>query len=162
MNGHHIMILGIGCPLFADQGFGISMIQALRQRYDFPENVSLVDGGLLGVAMTGTIAQADHLIAIDAMGNGGRPGDIYRLQGDRIFERLKGRHHVQHVEFLEALAHCQALEDPPDTVLLGIEPDDTSSVACELTPVLQDKLDDMIGCVLKELDLLAVVYKRKF
>ncbi len=161
MNSDHIMILGIGCTLFADQGFGVSLIQTMRERYDFPENVSLVDGGLLGVAMTGTIARADHLIAIDAIGNGGNPGDIYRLEKQQIFDRLKGKNNVQHVDFLEALAHCQALDDPPETVLLGVEPEDTESVVCELTPALQDKMDVMIQCVLKELDRLAVTYKKK-
>ena len=122
MNIESITILGIGCTLYADQGFGVSVIQALTDRYDFPDNVTLVDGGLVGVGLTGTIGQTDQLIAIDAICNGGTPGDIYRLDQEAILARLSGRHHIQHVEFLEALAHCQALDDPPQTVLLGIEP----------------------------------------
>ena len=161
MNHKQIMILGIGCTLFTDQGFGVSMIQILGQRYEFPRHVRLVDGGLLGVAMTGTIAEADYLIAIDAIRNNGSPGDFYRLEGDQILERLKGKHHVQHVEFLEALAHCQAFDDPPHAILLGIEPDDTKTVACELSPVLQGKTDEMIHRVLAELDRLAVRYAEK-
>ena len=162
MKPDHIMILGIGCTLFSDQGFGISVIEAIRERYEFPENVSLVDGGLLGVAMTGTIAQADHLIAVDAFCNGGRPGDIYRLEQRQIFERLAGKNHVQHVDFLEALAHCQAVDHPPETVMLGIEPEDCETTACQLTPLLQDKIDAMIGSVIEELDRLGVEYQKKF
>lgn len=153
-----IIILGIGCTLYADQGFGVSVTQALKDRYEFPEHVLPVDGGLLGVGLTGTIARADHLIAVDAFCNGGSPGDIYRLEEKQILERLTGKNHVQHVEFLEALAHCQALDSPPQTVLLGIEPGDTKSVVCELTPELKNKIDEMIGCILKELDRLGVTY----
>ena len=161
MNEQSITILGIGCTLYADQGFGVSVIQALKDRYHFPENVTLVDGGLVGVGLTGTIGQADQLIAIDAICNGGTPGDLYRLDQEAILARLTGRHHVQHVEFLEALAHCQALDDPPQTVLLGIEPEDTRSVVCELTPGLQDKMTDMIAMVLEELERLGVEFKEK-
>mgnify|MGYP003564831166 CR=1 FL=1 len=162
MEDKRITVLGIGCTLYADQGFGVGVIQVLKDRYCFPENVNLVDGGLLGVGLTGTIGQADQLIAIDAICNGGNPGDLYRLDQNAILNRLAGKHHVQHVEFLEALAHCQALDDPPQAVLLGIEPEDTRSVVCELTSKLQDKMDDMIAMVLEELDGLSVSYKKKF
>jgi hydrogenase maturation protease len=161
MGNEHITILGIGCTLYADQGFGVSVIEALKMNYDFPDNVDLIDGGLLGVGLTGTIGQSGRLIAIDAINNGGNPGDIYRLEGAQILERLAGKNHVQHVEFLEALAHCQALDHPPHALLLGIEPEDTKSVVCELTPGLQNKMDDMIACVLGELDRLRVGYHKK-
>ena len=161
MKDQRITLLGIGCTLYADQGFGVSVIQVLKDRYCFPENVNLVDGGLLGVGLTGTIGQADQLIAIDAICNGGNPGDLYRLDQDAILDRLAGKHHVQHVEFLEALAHCQALDSPPQTVLLGIEPEDTRSVVCELTPKLQEKMDDMIALVLDELERLGVKYRHR-
>ena len=161
MTSEQITILGIGCTLYADQGFGVSLIEALRKRYDFAGHVSLVDGGLVGVSLTGTIARAAHLIAIDAIKNGGKTGEIYRLAGQKLFERLTGKNHVQHVEFLEALTHCQALDDPPQAILLGIEPRDTKSVVCELTPELNDKMDEMIDCVLKELDRLGASYRKK-
>jgi hydrogenase maturation protease len=161
MDNEQITILGIGCTLYADQGFGVSLIETLKTNYEFAENVDLIDGGLLGVGLTGTIGQADRLIVIDAICNGGTPGDMYRLEGPQILQRLAGKNHVQHVEFLEALAHCQALDRPPRAVLLGIEPEDTKSVVCELTPALQNKMDDMIACVLGELDRLCVNYIRK-
>lgn len=161
MANDNIIILGIGCPLFADQGLGVTVIRALMDRYDFPDRVELVDGGLLGVAMTGTIARAAHLIAVDAFQNGGGAGDIYRLKGQQILQRMSEKNQVQHVEFLEALAHCQALDDPPEAVLLGMEPEDTKSAVCELSPRLRNKMDAMIACVLKELDCLSVGYRKK-
>jgi hydrogenase maturation protease len=161
METNRITILGIGCTLFADQGFGVSVIQALTEGFEFQENVQLVDGGLIGVGLTGTIAQADHLIVIDAISNNGNPGDIYRFEGRQVLERLAGKNHVPQVEFLEALAHCQALANPPQTVLLGIEPGDTQTLTCELTPVLKAKMDAMIVRVLKELDGLGVDYHKK-
>lgn len=160
MAHENILILGIGCTLYADQGFGVSVIQRLQERFRFPDHVHVVDGGLLGIGLTGTIAHADRLIAVDAICNGGAPGDIYRLETDKILERLAGKNHVQHVEFLEALAHCRALDDPPHAVLLGIEPDDTQTVACALSSTLGARVDDMIDCICKELDGLGIVYEK--
>ena len=156
-----ITVLGIGCTLLADQGFGVSVVQALMERFEFQENVQLVDGGLIGVGLTGTIAQAGHLIVVDAIANNGNPGDIYRLEGRQILDRLTRRNHIQQVEFLEALAHCQALDNPPQTVLLGIEPGDSHTLACELTPALEAKMDTMIARVLDELDRLGADYLKK-
>jgi hydrogenase maturation protease len=161
MNSMRIVILVIGCTLLADQGFGVRVVHCLERDYDFPESVQLIDGGLVGVALLGLIANADHLIVIDAICDNGAPGDIYRLEGPGIFERFKARNHVQQVEFLEALAHCQALDTSPRAVLLGIEPQDTERLTCELTPLLEARTGEMMARVVAELDRLNVPYRKK-
>jgi hydrogenase maturation protease len=161
MTTERIVILGIGCMLYADQGFGVHVVQAMAHRYDLPDHVQLVDGGLIGVSLTGLVAGASHLIAVDAIPLNGRPGEIYRLEGRQVLERLAVKNQIQQVEFLEALAHCQALDHPPKVVLLAVEPEDTRTLACELTPVLQQALDSMIARVLSELDRLGVDYHPK-
>jgi hydrogenase maturation protease len=158
---HRTLIWGIGCTLFGDQGFGIHIIHALDDLYDFGEDVELVDGGVVGVGWVGLIAGADDLIVIDAVHNNGRPGDFYRWEGEEIFQRFYGRNHVQQVEFLEALAHCQALDNPPRVVMLGIEPDDTRRLSCELTLCLEAGKQQMIRQVLAELDQLGITYRKK-
>lgn len=160
-NHHHTLIWGIGCTLIGDQGFGIHIIHALDEMYDFGQGVELIDGGVVGVGLVGLIAGADDLVVIDAVRNNGRPGDFYRWQGDAVFQRFRGQNHVQQVEFLEALAHCQTLDHPPRVVLLGIEPDDTRRLSCELTPCLELGKQPMIRRVLAELDHLGITYRKK-
>ncbi len=161
MTEERIVILGIGCTLYADQGFGVHVVQELERRYDLPDHVLVVDGGLVGVGLTGVVAGARHVIAVDAMRSNGRPGDMYRLEGAQILQRLTTKNQIQQVEFLEALAHCQALDRPPEAVLLAAEPEDTRSLAFELTPPLARALDPMIAQVLAELDRLGVHYTSK-
>lgn len=156
MEQDKITVLGIGCTLLADQGFGVHVLQQLQRRYNFPDHVQLVDGGLIGVGLVGILAQSRHVIAIDAVRNGGQPGQLYRLQGRRILERLNRKNHVQQVDFLEALAHCQALDQPPETVLIAIEPQETNQTVCELTPLIQSRIDDVVAQVLDELSGLGV------
>ena len=48
-----IMILGVGNLLFTDEGVGIRVAEALQDRYEFPQNVRVVDGGTLGLNLLG-------------------------------------------------------------------------------------------------------------
>ncbi|MCP4746920.1 MAG: hydrogenase maturation protease [Desulfobacteraceae bacterium] len=156
-----IMVIGIGCPLYCDQGFGVAVVQALQKQYIFPENVQLVDGGLVGIGLTGLIGQSDYIIAVDIITGNGKPGDLYRLEGTGIFQRFKVKNHIQQVEFLEAVAHCRALDDPAHVVLLGIEPNDTKTVTCELSPALQKRQIRVINMVLDEMEKLGVTYQKR-
>lgn len=154
MKAPRIMILGIGCTLYSDEGLGIHVIDRLRREFDFGDDVELVDGGLLGVSLLGYISGPDHLIVIDAIRNGGKAGDLYRLTGPAIARRMQAKNSVHQVDFLEALAHCQALDHVPETVLIGVEPEDIDTLSCQLTDTLKGRVDEIIGMVLKELDRL--------
>ena len=156
-----LMILGIGNTLFADEGFGVRAVENLAARYTFPEQVTLVDGGVLGVNLLGFISQADHLIVIDCIRNHGTPGELYRLSGDQIPERLRAKNSLHQVDFLEALTLCQALDKVPETVIIGIEPADIETLIPELTPVTRAKMDAVIEMALRELDSLAVSYQKR-
>jgi len=161
MKQKHIMILGVGCILFTDEGFGIRVIEKIEELYEFPENVSVVDGGVLGMNLLGVISEADHLIVVDAVRNKGEAGSLYRLEGDAIPDRIRAKNSLHQVDFLEALTMCQALDKVPKTVILGIEPEDIDTLGLELTPTTRSKIDPMIGMVLKELDRLGVGYQKR-
>jgi len=158
-NTEHIMILGIGNILFCDEGTGVRVMEHINYRYEFPDNVSLVDGGVLGLNLLGTIAEADQLIVIDAIRNKGKPGDLYRLDSDAIPERIRAKNSLHQVDFLEALTMCQALEKVPKTVIIGVEPEDIETCTLEMTETIQAKIEEIITMVLNELDRLGVPYQ---
>ena len=151
------MVLGVGNLLFTDEGVGIHVIRKLEERYNFPENVSIQDGGVLGINLLGVISAADYLIVVDAVKNGGKPGDLHRLEGEEIPKRILAKNSLHQVDLLEALTLCQALDKVPETVILGVEPKDIESVGLEPTPLIQEKVDDLLGMVLMELDRLGIV-----
>jgi hydrogenase maturation protease len=161
---HHspeIMILGVGCILYSDEGFGVRVIETIQERYEFPDNVLVVDGGVLGINLLGVISKPNHLIVVDAIRNKGKPGDLYRLEGDAIPARIRAKNSLHQVDFLEALTLCQALDKVPQTVILGIEPEDIETLSTELTPTTQSKVDAIIEKVLGELKRLGGSYRAK-
>ena len=155
-----IMILGVGCTLYSDEGFGVRVIEAIEERYEFPDNVLVVDGGVLGINLLGIISKPNHLIVVDAIRNKGKPGDLYRLAGDAIPDRIRAKNSLHQVDFLEALTLCQALDKVPETVIVGVEPQDIDTMNIELTPTTQARVDAVIDMVLIELDRLGVSYKK--
>ena len=151
-----IMILGIGCTLYSDEGFGVQVVGKMEELYEFSDNVSIIDGGALGINLLGVISKPDHLIVVDAIRNKGMPGDLYRFEGDEIPERIRAKNSLHQVDFLEALTLCQALGKVPQTVIIGVEPQDIETQSLELTPIIQAKIDPVIEMVLAEIDRLGV------
>ena len=157
----HIIILGVGNLLLSDEGFGVHVIKLLEERYAFPQNISVVDGGVLGLNLLGVISEADHLIIIDAVKNGEAPGSIYRIHGTDIPERFRAKNSLHQVDLLETLTFCQFLDQMPETVIIGVEPEDIETLIVELTPTTAEKIEKVIRMILSELDCLGVMVQKR-
>ena len=156
-----IMILGIGNILYSDEGFGVRVVERLQEGYAFPDNVSIIDGGVLGMNLLGILSETDHLIVIDAVRNKSRPGTFIRLEGEEIPARIRAKNSLHQVDFLEALTFCQALEKVPETVILGVEPQDIETLRVELTPLIESTIDPMIEMVLQEIIRQGASYTKR-
>lgn len=158
----HIMILGVGNKLLTDEGFGIHVIEKLMKEYEFSQNVSVMDGGVLGIYLLGFISEADKLIVIDVIRNNGKPGTMYRIENDDIPDRVRAKNSLHQVDFLETMTLCKyGLDKAPESVILGVEPLDIQTYSVELTSPVKDKIDDIIEKVLKEVEILGGTYSKK-
>jgi len=161
MKSKRITVLGVGNILFRDEGVGVRVVEWLHERYDFPENVQLVDGGVLGMGLLGVISETDHLVVVDAIRNQGEPGTLYRLEGDEVPKRLYAKNSLHQVDLLETLAVVPALDHEPETVILGVEPEDIESMSIELSPRVQDAVASLGEGVLGELTRLGAAAREK-
>lgn len=158
----NITVLGIGNILLTDEGFGVRVVEKLFDEYEFPDNVSILDGGVLGINLLGFIAEAKHLIVVDAVKNKQPPGTLYRLEKDELPERILLKNSLHQTDFLETLTLCQAIDKvPKTTVVLGVEPEDILTHSVDMTPTVAARVDDMMDLVLRELDGLGVTAKKR-
>jgi len=144
-----------------DEGFGVRVVERILQQYEFSDNVSAVDGGVLGLNLLGVMAEADYLIVVDVIRNHGEPGNLYRLEAEQIPERVRAKNSLHQIDFLEALTLCQALDHVPQTVIFGVEPEDIDTLGTVLTPTVEKQIDPIICKVMNEIESLGGSYHRK-
>jgi hydrogenase maturation protease len=161
MNPPHIMILGIGNILLSDEGFGVRVVERLREQYKFADNISVVDGGVMGLDLLGIISEADHLIVVDTVKNNGEPGDLYRLEAEAVKDQVASKSSLHQVDFTDVLTMCRALGKVPETVILGVEPKDIETLSTELTPATFEKVGRMADLVMAELGRLGGAYQKR-
>ncbi len=162
-NTKTIIVLGVGNILLKDEGVGVRVVEELERRYDFPDNVRVVDGGTQGLWLMATLQEAHHLIVVDAVNGGGQPGTVYRLEKKDLPTGLRAKQSAHDSDLVEALNLCKLLETEPETVVVvGIEPADIQPFGLELTDAVSSKVEHLIGNVLNELRNLGVEPQKRF
>ncbi|MFO8085901.1 MAG: HyaD/HybD family hydrogenase maturation endopeptidase [Desulfobacterales bacterium] len=160
MKTKRVTVLGLGNILLSDEGFGVKVVLKMMRNFRFPENVSLVDGNILGLNLLGIICETDHLIVVDAVKNNGEPGSLYRIDAEEIPGRIRAKNSLHQVDFLEALTLCQVMDYVPKTVIFGVEPQNIETVQDQLTPEIKAQMDPVIDMVLAELTGLGIAYHK--
>jgi len=148
-----ILILGVGNILYTDEGFGVRVAEELEQHYEFSPNVTVLDGGTLGLRLMGPIMEADYLIIVDIVLNEGKPGDVFRLLGQDLKKACAFTNSMHQTDLLDTLSRCSLIgEVPADVILYGVEPVNYEDMSAALSPELEAKLPEVMGLVLKEVE----------
>jgi hydrogenase maturation protease len=83
MRKRNVLIAGVGNIFLADDGFGVSVIDALRD-VSLPAGTRIVDFGIRGVHLAYELMDREYalLVLVNAMARGGSPGTLYWLEPD--------------------------------------------------------------------------------
>lgn len=154
-----ILILGVGNILYTDEAIGVKAVLALQEKYQFPDNVTLMDGGTLGHNLMDALMNADLAIIVDAVKNGYEAGTICRLVGDDLRKSMSFRDSMHQTDLVDTLIMCDLAGSRPDCVVIGMEPKDYETLAIELSPEVQKNMPRLIDEVLKELTKYKVTYQ---
>jgi hydrogenase maturation protease len=149
-----ILVLGVGNVLLTDEGVGVRVLKELQARYDFATNVSLVDGGVLGLSLMGTMMEADQVIVIDAVRGGDEPGTIYRFDWDHKPEHIQYKDSLHQIDLMETMGALPLVCDPPKVTVVGVEYEDIDHWGLTLTPKVERAVEPLISLVLTELEAL--------
>jgi hydrogenase maturation protease len=152
-----IIVLGIGNLLRRDDGIGVRVIEALRERYALPPSVALVDGGTAGFGLLSLIEGADNLIVVDAVQAGDKPGSVFVFAPDEVPAPETPQLSLHEIGLLEVLTVLEAASGKrPKTVIIGVEPQDISPWEPQLTSTVQATVLKVMELVLDELGRLGV------
>jgi hydrogenase maturation protease len=146
-----IAVMGVGNILLKDEGIGVRVVRQLENEYTFSPDVALIDGGTDGPHLTSLVADFDEIIVIDAVEGGEEPGTLYRFNLNQISFEIPTHLSIHEMGVLEALKEVRLLGKKPEVTFIGVEPEDISPWGMDLSPVVEEKIPEIITLVFKEL-----------
>ncbi len=156
-----LLILGLGNVLCGDDGLGVAAVELLRQQFETPEAVRVVDGGTLGLALLEQFQATDDVVLVDAIQTGDPPGSFVRLDGDDVGPAVRNRlscHQVGVAELLDALRWLDAY--PRRVVLLGLVPE-SLDVRVTRSAAVERQMLRLLEAIVEEVDRLGYGLLRK-
>ncbi|HJV64106.1 MAG TPA: HyaD/HybD family hydrogenase maturation endopeptidase [Geomonas sp.] len=146
-----VLVLGIGNLLMTDDGIGVRAVQLLSDRYLFPEGVTVVEGGTLGLDLLPQVQDAQRLLIVDAVEAGTAAGSLVRYAGGELPLLPEDRLSPHQIGLKDLLALSAALGcAPEETVVLGVQPESVA-VGIALSAPVEAQLEPLVGKVLEEL-----------
>jgi hydrogenase maturation protease len=118
------LVLGLGNILLRDEGIGVWVAESLSRGFEFPSEVTVLEGGTLGLDLLPRLEGVERLLLIDAVKLGRGPGEVARLAGDEVPAALDVKISPHQVGVQDLLAAARLLgREPPEVVLWGMEPE---------------------------------------
>lgn len=154
MTSKRILVLGIGNILWADEGFGVRCVEALNAGWEFPPQVTVMDGGTQGLYLLPYVQEADCLLVFDAVDYGDEPGNLRVVVGDQVprFMGVKkmSLHQTGFQEVLMAAELTQKL--PAELVLVGVQAEQLEDFGGSLRDIVKAQMVPALNLALDWLE----------
>lgn len=144
------VVLGLGNPLMGDDGVGLVALERLRERWELPDAVLLMDGGTWGMNLLPVIEAAERVLFLDAIRHRGEPGGPVVLRDAEIPRALALKLSPHQVDLKDVLAVAQLRGKLPPAVAVGVEPG-VVELTIELTPAVAAAVDDLVRLAVDQL-----------
>jgi hydrogenase maturation protease len=119
----HIAVVGLGNLMRTDDAVGMHAIERLRADPRLGPDVSIVEGGTLGLDLLYPLEGVTHLLALDAVDAGAGPGTLLRFAGEEM-AGLPAARSVHLLGFADLLAAMRLTGSVPcEVVVLGVQPE---------------------------------------
>ncbi len=157
-----IGVMGVGNILLGDEGFGVHFIERLRKKYEFPENVELIDGGTAGIFLSPLIDYIKKMIIVDVVAVDAEPGSIFIYDREDFFiDKLPIKLSPHQIGLQEVLFLNDMKGSAPEYLkLVGIVPKSLDAKT-ELSSEVKSKMEEIEDIVIGELRKLGVEPKLK-
>ncbi len=148
-----ILALGIGNLLWADEGFGVRVVEELHRRYEFPDNVRLMDGGTQGLYLVPHVREADKLIVFDAVDYGLEAGTI-KLVRDEEVPKFTGvrKMSLHQTGFQDVLSAAYLLGGgPSELLLIGVQAANLEQWGDPLSDCVRARIEPAVDIAVEQL-----------
>jgi hydrogenase maturation protease len=155
----NVLVLGVGNILLSDEGAGVRAVEELQNRYNCPDTVEIVDGGTVGFELLPYFDDRSHILIIDAVKTGNKPGTIVRIDDPPAFFQKKVSPHQIGIADVMGIA---VITDnmPKNIALFGIEPKELST-GLNLSTEIARNLSRLVDMVVAELKSIGIKVQAK-
>ena len=145
--------------MLSDEGAGIRAVEELQERYDLSDSVEIIDGGTMGLELLPYFEERSHILIIDAVKTGKKPGTIVRIENPPAFFQQKSSPHQIGLADVMGIA---AITDnlPPNITLFGIEPKQLST-GLSFSAEVGQNLSRLVDMVVAELVTIGIKVRAK-
>jgi hydrogenase maturation protease len=148
---HGTVVIGLGNPLMGDDGLGLAALARLREGWDLPPEIELVDGGTWGMNLLPVIEDAEQVLLMDAVDAGAAPGTLHVIERAKLPRYLAAKLSPHQVDLRDVLALAELRGTlPADTVAIGLQPA-MVELSNDISDLLRIRLDDMVEAVVRRL-----------
>ena len=130
-----VLVLGLGNELLTDDGVGVHVVRRL-QKESLPQDTEILEIGTAILHVQHLLEQAVHVVAIDAVRAGDKPGSVYCFDIDQAqLNQPVTLHDLGIVGVLKLIPESLR----PKVTILGVEPE-TIDYGMELSPLVEASL----------------------
>jgi hydrogenase maturation protease len=159
----HVLVLGIGNLLWADEGFGVRAAEALHAGFRLPAEVRVMDGGTQGLFLLPYVQRASRLLIFDAIDFGLAPGEIRVIRDDEVPRYMGAKKVSMHqTGFQEVLACARLLGDYPTRLaLIGVQPVVLDDYGGSLRPQVRARIPEAVALAVEVLREWGLALERR-
>lgn len=153
------LLLGVGNILYGDEGVGVHLIQSMLQRYTFPADLEVLDGGALGWNLIRLLQGRQAIVIVDAVA--AEVGAVYRFTHQDVPQEVHyGKLSSHEWEIPELLFSMELYGDLPPTVIVAMGVDPLETLTRQLNVGLSHAVEARVAAlekvVLRELAALGL------
>ncbi len=147
-----VLVLGIGNLLWADEGFGVRCVEALHERFAFPPNVQLVDGGTQGMYLLEHVCSSPFVLVLDAIDFKLAPGTLKVFRDTEVPVWSDTMMSLHQATFQELLSLARLRDRFPQKItLIGVQPAQLDDLGGSLSPTVKARVDEAVALAVAEL-----------
>jgi len=158
---NRIQLIGLGNILLMDEGVGVHAVEALKSSLDFPDHISLLDGGTMGLDLLPYFEGMEKILFIDALDLHQEPGTIAVLEDDEIPAILRPALSFHQVGLADLLFASKFMGIRPAKIaLIGIQPEKIET-GLALSETLERNFEKLLHTILEKLREWNVAFRKK-
>lgn len=153
-------VVGAGTIIFQDEGVGVYAQKFIEENYTFEDDVTMVDGGVLGFQLMTYYQDYDRVLILDTITIEDEVGSIYNMPASELLGLGSYKQTAHEVEIVEMLEICSLLDKMAEVNIIGIVPKDIQSVNVGLTDELKEKFNVFVSTALNELEKSGIKFSK--